>query len=136
MLIPQNFSVFGEFDNKTNRYGMNPFRARYAAVDVKETDKDVVVEMEAPDIDPEKTDITIEGNLMKIEVRKEDIKEETKENFFRREIYRGSFSRLVPLPARVDESKADAEYDKGVLRITVPKIDMGKKENKIKIKVK
>ena len=55
------------------------------------------------------------------------------ENFYRREIRYGSFSRSIPLPTRVDYEKADADFSDGVLTVSLPKAEDVKPKS-IKIK--
>ncbi len=107
-------------------------------VDVYETEKDVVAKASIPDINPDDVKVSIEDNVLKIsgDFEKKD-KEDKGRNYWKREIKKGSFSRSLRLPAEVDEDKADASYNKGVLEIVVPKKEPEKrKEKEIKVKSK
>lgn len=94
----------------------------------------VVSEMNLPGIDPEKIDIIVKDNVLRVSGEREEEIEEKKKNYYRKEIRRGSFERMVRLPHRVNGDKANAEYKDGVLRVTVPKLKGGE-EKKVKIKV-
>src|SRR6266542_262913 len=84
------------------------------AVDLSETDNEVVVKASLPGVKPEDVDISVNGG------KKSDDKTEG-ENFYRREIRYGAFSRSIPLPAAVDQDKAEAAFTDGVLTVTLPK---------------
>jgi Molecular chaperone (small heat shock protein) len=66
---------------------------------------------------------------------KEEKEEETKDkNYFKKEIIRGEFKRVVPLPCEVDVDKAEATFESGILTIVLPKIKEEKKDREISIK--
>ena len=104
------------------------------AVDVYEKDNNIVAEMQIPGVDPKEINISIENNLLRVSGSRKEEKEEKKKNYYRKEIRKGAFERIVRLPAEVEESKAQAEYKDGVLKIIVPKAKT--KSKKISIKVK
>lgn len=105
------------------------------AMNVRETDKEVVAEVEIPGFDPEKVDVSIEDGMLKVKGVMDEKKEEKEKDYWRREIRRGSFERIMRLPAAVKEDAAEATYEKGVLTIVMPKIE-AKPSSKIKIQVK
>ncbi len=108
------------------------------SADIYETDKDVVVEIEVPGIDPEKVDISIRENVLKIEGEERKEREEKKRGYYRKEIRSGHFRRLLTLPTEVKPEKAKATYKDGILRIVIPKkipAKLKEKETKIKVKV-
>jgi HSP20 family protein len=92
-------------------------------VDVSETDKEVRVSAELPGMDEK--DITVEMDDTAIIIRgeKKEEKEEKGKNWYSKEQSYGSFHRIVPLPASVQDEKARAKFNKGILTITVPKRD-------------
>ena len=103
------------------------------AVDVYDKDNTVIAEMHLPGIDPEKLDISVERDHMRISGSREE--GETKDrNYYSREITRGSFERIVQLPTEVDGNQAEAEYKEGVLKVTVPKKGQ-QPASKIKVRV-
>jgi len=91
------------------------------AVEVSETDEDVVVRAQVPGIqkDQLEVEITADGLTLKGEVKEE--KEEKKKNYHHREIRYGAFLRTVPFPTAVDSDKATATLKDGVLQVTIPK---------------
>lgn len=103
------------------------FEGRMPRVDVIDRDEEVVVRAEVPGVKKEDLEITIDGDLitLKGEVKREE--EEEKGDYYRAELSYGAFSRTVPLPAEVDESKAKASLADGVLEVTLPKREKSRK---------
>ena len=105
------------------------------SIDVSQDDKAVHITAELPGMDEKDITLTARENAVIIEGEKKREHEEKKENYFRRESAYGSFYRVVNLPAEVDDSKAQAKFEKGVLYIDLPKTEAArKKEHKIEIK--
>jgi HSP20 family protein len=105
------------------------------AMDVKETDKEVVAELEIPGFDPSKVEVSVENGVLRVKGVMDEKKEEKEKGYWRREIRRGSFERRVRLPVPVKENAVEATYEKGVLRIVMPKAE-AKTPSKVKIQVK
>ena len=105
------------------------------AMDIYETDKDIVAEVSIPDFDPEKIDISVENGVLKISGKTDEEKEDKEKGYWRKEIRKGSFERIARLPAAVEDDKVEATYEKGVLKITMPKTKAEPKP-KVQIKVK
>ena len=102
------------------------------AVDIYEDENAVTVEMQVPGIDSEKVEIEVADNHLHISGSREEKEEKKEKHYYRKEIRRGSFERVVVLPCAVDESKTRAEFQDGVLKITLPKVK-GKEPSKIKV---
>jgi HSP20 family protein len=90
-------------------------------VDVTETDKEVKVCAEIPGVEAKDVDVTVENGTLTIRGEKKFEREENEKGQYRMERSYGSFERAIALPTEVDESKAKAEFKKGVLRLTLPK---------------
>lgn len=101
-------------------------------MDVTETEKEVLVRFDLPGLEKDKIDIKIQNNYLTVSgVRNlaRDI-EEPEKGYFRKERRFGSFSKTFLLPVPVDESKAKATYQNGVLTIEIPKLVPGAVEEK------
>jgi HSP20 family protein len=79
--------------------------------------------------------VTISGDVLTIKGEKKKEEEEKDEHHYRAERYYGSFQRSFQLPASVQADKVEAAFEKGVLRVTLPKVEEAKKKE-VKIKVK
>lgn len=90
-------------------------------VDVKDTGKSVVIEVELPGVDEKDISLSVKDRMLTIKGEKRQSKEEKGENHYLMERSYGSFMRALQLPVGVDESKIEAHYDKGVLMITAEK---------------
>ena len=91
------------------------------AVDVYEDDHLVTLKIEVPGIDEKDIDVRLENNTLTVTGERRLEKEEKEENYRRVERQYGSFTRSFTLPQTVDAEKVSAQYDKGVLKITLAK---------------
>lgn len=105
------------------------------ALDVYETDDDIVLKASVPGVKPEDIKITMVGNTVSIEGEVKSENEVKEDRYLCRERRYGKFSRSVTLPKNVAADKASAEFENGVLTLTVPKVEEAKAKS-IKIKVK
>ena len=90
-------------------------------VDVYEDEHNVVLKVEVPGIDEKDIDVRIENNVLTVHGERKVEKEEKEENFRRVERQYGSFTRTFTLPSTVDAERIQADYDKGILKIVLPK---------------
>lgn len=104
------------------------------AVDVSEDEKSIVVKADLPDVDEKDLDIKVEDGMLTIKGERKFENETKDKNFHRVERSYGSFSRSFALPEGVDEEKISASYEKGVLKVSVPKV-AAKSKNARTIKV-
>lgn len=102
------------------------------AIDLYQTDEDLVLQSAIAGVRPENLEIEIEGDMLTIKgVRERPVEEEVE--YFIQECFWGPFSRKVILPVEVDVDKAEAQIKDGVLTIKIKKVQ---KERKKKIQVK
>jgi HSP20 family protein len=88
-------------------------------------------------MDAKNVELSFQGNSLVIKGEKKEEKETKEKDFHVRERRFGSFHRMIPLPAGVDGDKAMAEYEKGVLHVTIPKTAEAKEQRrKIEIKAR
>jgi HSP20 family protein len=90
-------------------------------VDVYEDEHNVMLKIEVPGIDEKDIDVRIENNVLTVHGERKFEKEEKEENFRRVERNYGSFTRTFTLPSTVDSEHVSANYDKGILKIALPK---------------
>jgi HSP20 family protein len=91
------------------------------AVDVYEDEHKVTLKIEVPGIDEKDIDVRVENNTLTVHGERKIEKEEKEENYRRVERQYGSFTRTFTLPPTVDTENVAAVYDKGVLKIALPK---------------
>jgi HSP20 family protein len=96
------------------------------ALDVWETETEVVYAFDLPGIPEDKIDIEVQDETLTVTAVREKVAEESNDRYFRYERRYGSFSRAVGLPQGVDQSRIAAAYKDGVLEIRVPKPEEAK----------
>ena len=101
-------------------------------VDVFETNADFVVLAAIAGVQIKDIDISLEKDMMVIKGNRGDPHETTDKKYFYQECYWGPFSRKVILPENIDINQADAQIDKGILTIKIPKNE-GKEKANVKI---
>jgi HSP20 family protein len=102
---------------------------------VKETEKQLVVKGDLPGIDEKNIQPAIQDDVLSLRREKKSERTDERENYHFMERSYGSFQRSVRLPETVDEGKAEARFDKGLLTVKLPKRpEMVKEQKKIEIK--
>lgn len=93
------------------------------AVDMYQTDDEVVVKAALPGIKADEVQINVTGDVLTLkgEVKQEDEKKER--SWHIRERHYGSFERSIVLPTEVVADKAKAEFENGILTVTLPKAE-------------
>jgi HSP20 family protein len=97
-------------------YTLEPF------ADVRETDKEVIVTVDLPGVDKKDINIEVQGDVLEISAEKKVEAEEERKGYIKRERAYSRFYKSVRLPTEVDETKAEATLNNGVLEIRLPKI--------------
>lgn len=108
------------FENETNNLGFRR-NCSVPAANISETDADFTIALAVPGLSKEDFKIEIENNLLTIFSEKKESKEETTENYTRKEFVVGSFSRSFTLPKSIDSDKIQALYNNGILNVILPK---------------
>jgi HSP20 family protein len=91
------------------------------AVDMSESENQIVVNVEVPGIDGKNIDVSLNGRLLTIKGERKQEREEKEDNYHFVERKYGSFSRSFDLPADVEADKITANCKDGVLKVTLPK---------------
>ena len=103
------------------------------ALDVVESEDEYLVTASLPGINPEDLEITFEDNRLTIKGESKEEEEVDEARFHLRERRFGSFTRSIKLPSGIESDKIEANYDKGVLKLHLPKVEEVKPK-KISIK--
>jgi HSP20 family protein len=105
------------------------------AMDVYQTEHDLVVELQVPKMEPKDIKVTVEDGVLKVEGGTSEQHEEKGKEYFRREIKRGQFVRMLSLPVSIKENEVKAAFEHGVLKVTMPKSESAKPKT-IEVEVK
>lgn len=104
------------------------------ALDLAETDNELVVKCEVPGLEPKDIDISLSDGMLTIKGEKKQEREEKEADYHLVERSYGAFTRSIQLPKEVQGEKISASYKNGVLKVTLPKSEEAKKKE-IKVKV-
>jgi HSP20 family protein len=104
------------------------------AVDIYETEHELVVKADLPEIDLKDLDIRVENNILTIRGERKFEKKVNEDNYLRVERTYGSFSRSFSLANTVNAEAINADYQNGVLTLTIPKREEAKPKQ-IKVNV-
>ena len=105
-------------------------KALMPQVDESEDESGFHIKMELPGMDQKDVDITLEDGRLTVRGEKKQEEEEKSKDFYRSERSFGSFRRVLPVPGDVDETKIQASFEKGVLKIDLPKTEEARKKVK------
>ena len=104
------------------------------AMDLVERNGGYSVEAELPGMDADDIDVKVAEGMITIKGEKTEEREEEQKDYHLSERRYGSFQRSFRLPAGIDADKIEAKFDKGVLKISLPKTpDAMRKDKKIKV---
>jgi HSP20 family protein len=104
------------------------------AVDIFETEHELVVKADLPDVKPEELDVRVENNILTIRGERKFEKKVNESNYLRVERSYGAFSRSFSLANTVNSEAIQAAYKNGVLTLSIPKREEAKPKQ-IKVKV-
>ena len=102
------------------------------AVDVYQTDTDIVIEAMIAGVRPDDISVSITRDIVIIKGQRNAPKNVDQDNYFFAELYWGAFARKIHLPEEVDADEAEAFEKHGLLMLRLPKID-GSKTKKLKV---
>ena len=105
------------------------------AVDIYETENELVVKADLPEVSLKDIDVRVENNTLTIAGERKFEKEESKKGFHRIERSYGNFVRSFAVPNTFDTEKVGAEFHNGVLTVTLAKKEAAK-PRQVKIEVK
>jgi HSP20 family protein len=134
-------SIRNEIDNLLHEFFGGPIHTGPLAAewlppaDITETEDRVFIKAELPGIEDKDIELSLSGNMLTIRGEKKHAKEEKGENHYLGDRFYGSFRRTFQLPVDIEPDKTEATFDKGVLKISVPKVEESKSK-KIEINVK
>jgi HSP20 family protein len=124
--------VFGDVLGRTREESnLTPWAP---AVDIYETEHDLVLKADLPDVNPQDLDIHVENNILTIRGERKFENKVNEESYLRLERAYGSFSRTFSLANSVKSEAIKADYQNGVLTLSIPKREEAKPKQ-IKVNV-
>ncbi len=123
------------FQDTVNRLLSEPASRPWTpAVDIFETENDLVLKADLPEVDMKDIEIKIENGTLSLRGERKFERDEKQKGFHRIERGYGSFARFFTLPDTVDTENVKAGFQNGVLTITLPKKEVAKPKT-IKVQV-
>lgn len=117
--------VFGRFERDLRFPSVFGREGRSAVMmpelDVRESSDSITIEAELPGVEERDVAVTLANGVLTIKGEKKQEKEEKSASYFITERSFGSFQRSLRLPNTVDDSKVEARFEKGVLKVTAAK---------------
>jgi HSP20 family protein len=100
-----------------------------AGVNLYETSGEVVLEMAVPGLRPEEISLQLEENILTITGKHNDDEEDgekDKRHYHQQQLHYARFSQVITLPSSVEGDKAEASFNNGILKVSLPKIEAAK----------
>ena len=135
---PADFSIgFRSFQDAVSRMLSEPRSQRpwTPAVDILETDNELIIKADLPDVDMKDIHVDIENGTLALKGERKFEQEEKDLGYHRMERSYGSFARYFSLPDTVEPDKVKADYKNGVLTVSLPKKEIAKPRS-IKVQVR
>lgn len=128
------FTGMRSFADTMNRLFVDANRPWAPPVDILETENEVILKADLPDVKQEDIDIRLENGTLTLKGERKFEKAEDAKGYHRIERGYGAFARVFTLPETLDGEKVKAEYKNGVLTITLQKKEIAKPKT-VKVEV-
>ncbi|AZJ35773.1 Hsp20/alpha crystallin family protein [Tenacibaculum singaporense] len=120
-------NVFNDFFRDWSTSNFSDTNTTLPAVNIKENENEFTVDVAAPGMNKEDFQVNLENDILTISSEKKENKENTNDNYTRKEYSYMSFKRSFTLPKGiVDSEKIKATYKNGELKINIPKLEAAK----------
>jgi HSP20 family protein len=119
--------------NRLFSFVTEPYGNEFPSLNAWIGESDIIVTAELPGIDPANIEISVTGDILKLNGVRENELLKAGENYHRQERSHGKFSRTLQLPFTIKTDDVQAKYEKGILKITLPRAGV-EKPKRIKIK--
>jgi HSP20 family protein len=107
-------------------------RGTYPKVDVRNEEKQMVIEAEVPGLKKENVRVELEGGILRIKGEKKETDEKKANTYVHRELKHSSFCRSFSIGKNIDAEKITSKFENGVLEITLPKLAPDPKPTEVK----
>ncbi len=102
------------------------------SVDIFQSDTHLIILAPIAGCSGQDVELTVTDDVLSIKGRREMDPDIDTENYFTKECFWGTFSRAIVLPTKTDTTKISARFEKGILRIEIPKVE-SKRTRKIEV---
>lgn len=124
---PEDYPGLRLFQDSLSRMFAEPNARPWSpAVDVYETENELVLKADVPDVDPKNVEVQFENGTLTLKGTRKFDEEKNGKGYHRIERSYGSFVRAFSLPETVDPEKVKAEFKNGVLTVTLQKKEVAK----------
>lgn len=121
--MDQLFSELAEVNRGNSDISQSPQTAWVPAVELKDTGSELLVRAEVPGVDGKDLNIQVTQDAVLIAGEHRYEKQSESQGHFRSEFRYGSFQRVIPLPAKVQNQQVKADLKDGILNLTLPKLE-------------
>lgn len=104
------------------------------AAEIEENDDAVYVRLEVPGMEPDDIEIEVTENSIAIRGERKSERKAEEKGLVRSEMHYGKFERVMSLPAHIKSGQVKAEYKKGMLHLTLPKVEE-ERHKKVKVEL-
>ncbi len=111
------FETITDFDKP------NGYHSMYPAVELHENDEAITLKLEVPGLKREDLDIQATAEAIVISGERKAETKTTEKGTVKSEFRYGRFRRVIPLPVRIQNTQISAEYNDGILNLTLPKAE-------------
>ncbi len=135
--IRRTGNIFEDMEKMMGDFWSMPVKmpeSRMPLINIEDKGDKLTITAELPGIEKEDLNLEVEEDLVTISGKRGKIDEEKKKNFYRCERAYSEFYRTITLPEKINPDKADARYEKGVLELVLPKLEIKKRKKEIKVK--
>lgn len=115
--------IFSEMDKVLVPFKKGVEKLWSVSADIHETDKDYKLTFDIPGLKKEDIHIELDGNQVSIFGERKEEQKETNAKIHRVECWKGQFRRTFTLPEGVESNQVEANYENGVLQVTIPKVE-------------
>ncbi len=105
-----------------------PFEGLEPRIDMVDHDDRILVRAELPGVEKDALHVSLTADAVTIKTQSRQEDKEEGGHYYRHEIFRGAFARTLSLPCPVRGDKAKAQFKDGVLELTLPKVQMSKRQ--------
>jgi HSP20 family protein len=104
----------------------------YPRTDIKDAKDKIVIKFDLAGVPKENIKLTInDDKILTLEGEKKETKEAKSKDYVKKEIFYGSFKKMIQLPENINEEKLSTEFKNGILTITIPKTEIKKPKAKV-----